>query len=83
VNHHLDGVADLKEFWIDCERELAEGEDAFGLSADVDEDFVLIFLDDSPRKDLALVEDLERLFVQSLFERELIFFLTDGCEFGC
>jgi hypothetical protein len=46
VNHHLDGVADLKEFWIDCERELAEGEDAFGLSADVDEDFVLIFLDE-------------------------------------
>jgi hypothetical protein len=83
VNHHLDGVADLQEFWIDCEREFAEGEDAFGFSADVDEDFVFISLDDGPREDLALVEDLERLFVQPLFECELIFFLTDGCEFGC
>jgi hypothetical protein len=83
VNHHLDGVADLQEFWIDGEREFAEGEDAFGLSADVDENFVLVSLDDGPREDLALVEDLERLFVQPLFECELIFFLTDGCDFGC
>jgi hypothetical protein len=76
VNHHLDGVADLQEFWIDCEGKFAERKDAFGLSADVDEDFVFIFLDDGPREDLAFVQNLERFFVQSLFERELIFFLS-------
>jgi hypothetical protein len=83
VNHHLDGIANLQEFWIDCEGEFAERKDAFGLSADVDEDFVLVFLDDGPREDLAFVENLERFFVEPLFERELIFFLSYWCEFGC
>ncbi|HEY2474368.1 MAG TPA: hypothetical protein VGI19_06145 [Candidatus Cybelea sp.] len=50
MDHHLDGVADFQELGIDCEREFPEREDAFGFSADVDENFVLIFLDDGPRQ---------------------------------
>ena len=48
----------------------------FGLAADVDEQFVLIFRDDDADEDLAFVENLEALFVESLLERELVFFFV-------
>ncbi|MGC1382006.1 MAG: hypothetical protein WA814_13405 [Candidatus Baltobacteraceae bacterium] len=63
MDHDFEGIADFEEFGIDCERELAEGENAFGLAADVDEQFVLVLLDDGSVEDLAFVEDLERFFV--------------------
>ena len=78
MDHHFERVADVQQFRIDCERELAERKDAFGLAADVDEHFVLIFLDDRAGEDLALVENLERFFVEPLFERELIFFVIES-----
>ena len=56
-------------FGIDGERELAEGKDAFGLTADVDEHFVLIFLNDGAGEYLAFVENFERFFVKALLER--------------
>jgi len=46
VDHDFQRIADLEEFWIDCERELAEGKNALRLAADIDEQFVLILRDD-------------------------------------
>jgi len=68
VNHDFDGIADAQDFGVDRERELAEGKDAFGLSADVDEHFVLVFLDYGAGEYLAFVENSERFFVQALLE---------------
>ena len=83
MNHHLERVADLERLEVDRERKLARRENAFGFSADVDEQFVFVFLDDQAGEDLAFVEDLERLFVEALFERELIlFFEVFGSDFG-
>jgi hypothetical protein len=58
VNHHLEGVADLEEPRIDGERQLAERKDAFGFTADVDQQFVLVLLNDRAGENLSLVEDL-------------------------
>jgi len=69
VNHDFERVADPQQFGIDGERELAEGKDAFGFAADVDEHFVLIFLNDGAGEYLAFVENLERFFVKALLER--------------
>src|SRR5579863_10392556 len=69
VNHHLDGVADLEQLGIDGERQLAERKYAFGLSADVNQHFILVPLDDRTGENLSLVENLERFFVQALLER--------------
>ena len=44
MDHHFERVADLEFFGIDGEREFAERKNAFGFAADVDEQFVLIFL---------------------------------------
>ena len=74
MDHHFECVADLEGLGFDREREFAERQYAFGFSADVDEQFVLIFLDDHAVEDLSFVEDLERFFVEALLERELIFF---------
>jgi hypothetical protein len=82
MHHHFDGVADAQQFGIDCERELAEGKDAFGFSADVDEHFVFVFLNDRAGKDLAFVENFERFFVEALLERELIFFVVSRSGFS-
>ena len=60
-------------FRVDGQREFAETQIAFGLSADVDREFVLIFRDDRADEDLAFVKDAEALFVHALLERELIF----------
>ena len=76
MDHHFELVADVELFRLDRERELAEGQDALGLAADVDEQLVLIFCDDDAGEDLALVENLEALFVEALFERELVFFFV-------
>jgi hypothetical protein len=59
VNHHLEGVTDLECLGFDRERELAEGKNAFGFSADVYQQLVFIFLDDCAAEYLALVEDLQ------------------------
>jgi hypothetical protein len=90
VDHDFQGVADLELLRFDRKRELAEREDAFGLAADVDEQFVLILGDDDAGEDLTLVENLEALFVQALLEGELVlFFVNDGGRrcgrlgFGC
>jgi hypothetical protein len=69
MNHHFDGIADLEQFGIDGERQLAERKYAFGLSAYVDQHFILVPLDDRTGKNLSFVENLERFFVQALFER--------------
>jgi hypothetical protein len=66
----------LEFLGLDRERELAEREDALGLAADVDEQFVLVFGDDDAGENLALVENLEALFVEALLERELVFFFV-------
>ena len=50
-----------------------KGRIAFGLAADVDEQFVLILRDDDAGEDLAFVENLQALFVHALLERELVF----------
>jgi hypothetical protein len=78
VNHHFDGIADLEQFGINGERQLAERKYAFGLSTDVDQHFILVSLDDRTGENLSLVENFERLFVQALFERQLIFFFGNG-----
>jgi hypothetical protein len=59
VNHHLEGVTDLECLGFDRERELAEGKNAFGFTADVDQQLVFVFLDDRAAEYLALVEDLQ------------------------
>jgi hypothetical protein len=84
MDHHLERVADLERLEVDRERELARREHAFGFAADVDEQFVFVLLDDQTGEDLAFVEDLERLFVEALFERELILFFFEvfGSDFG-
>jgi hypothetical protein len=69
MNHDFERVADAQQSWIDGERELAEWEDAFGLTADVDQQFVFVFLNDRAGENLALVEDPQRLFVKALLER--------------
>jgi len=56
MNHDFDGVADAQQFGVDGERELAERKDAFGFSADVDEHFVFVSLDDRAGENLAFVE---------------------------
>src|SRR5581483_6061572 len=49
-----------------ADRELADGDDAFGLVTDVDEDFVLVHTDDGAVDDLALVDRREgRLVVRN------------------
>jgi hypothetical protein len=78
VDHHLELVADVQFLGLDDEREFAEGEDAFGLAADVDQQFVLIFRNDDADEDLAFIENFEALFVEPLFERELVFFFVEG-----
>jgi len=40
-------------------------------------------LDDGTGENLSLVEDLERLFVQALLERQLIFFFSNGSDVRC
>jgi len=69
VDHDFQGVADDEFLRFDRERKLAEGQDALGLAADVDQQFVLIFGDDDAGENLALVEDFQAFFVQALFER--------------
>jgi hypothetical protein len=83
MNHHFDGIADAQQLWIDRQGEFAKREDAFGFAADVDEHFVLVFLNDRPAKHLAFVEDFERFFVQALLERELILFVVNRGYFSC
>jgi hypothetical protein len=75
VDHDLEGVADLQLLGLDRQRELAEREDALGLAPDVDEELVLVLGDDDAGEDLAFVQNLQRLFVQSLLECELVFFV--------
>ena len=74
MDHHLELIADAQFLRFDRERELAERQDALGLAADVNEQFVLIFCDDDAGEDLAFVENLEALFVEALLECELILF---------
>jgi len=82
VNHHLEGVTDFEDFGVDRQRKLAEREYAFGFSADVDEQLVFVFLNDHAVQDLALVEYFKRLFVEALFECELIFLFVCGGDFN-
>jgi hypothetical protein len=63
MDHDFQRVADHELLRFDRERELAEREDALGLAADVDQEFVLILGDDDAGEDLALIENLEALFV--------------------
>jgi hypothetical protein len=63
VDHHLELIADFQFLRLDRKREFAETENAFGLAADVDQQLVLVFGDDDAGEDLALVENLEALFV--------------------
>jgi hypothetical protein len=46
MDHHLEFIADAELFRLDDERKFAEGENTLGLTADVDEQFVLIFCND-------------------------------------
>ncbi len=50
MDHHLELVADVEFLRLDGERELAEWKNAFGLAADVDEQFVLIFATMTPMR---------------------------------
>jgi hypothetical protein len=72
MDHDFERVADPKQFRIDGERELAERKDAFGFAADVDQQFVFIFLDDRAGENLAFVEYFERLFVAVLERVDLL-----------
>jgi hypothetical protein len=82
MDHHFEFVADVEFFGLDDERELAEGQDALGLAADVDQQFVLILCNDDADEDLAFVENFEALFVEPLLERELVFFFLGYCGNG-
>ncbi|BDE07995.1 hypothetical protein WPS_32710 [Vulcanimicrobium alpinum] len=82
MDHDFQGVADFELLRFDRQRQLAEREDAFGLAADVDEQFVLILGDDDAGENLALIEDLEGLFVEALFQRELVFFFVGRRRYG-
>src|SRR6202163_2208866 len=82
VDHDFQGVADLELLGFDRERELAERQDALGLAADVDEQFVLVLGDDDAGEHLALVEDFQGLFVEALLERELVFDFGFVVDFG-
>jgi hypothetical protein len=77
MDHDLELVAHLELFGLDRKRQFAEGERAFGLAADVDEQFVLVLRDDQAGEDLAFIEDLEAFFVETLLEGELVFFFFD------
>ena len=83
VDHDFQGGADDEFLRFDRERKLAEGQDALGLAADVDQQFVLIFGDDDAGENLTLVEDFQAFFVQALFERQLVFFFVGGSCLGC
>jgi hypothetical protein len=83
MDHDLEGVADFERLGFDRERKLAEWKHAFGFAADVDQQFVFVFLNYQALQYLALVEDLERFFVETLFECELIFFFeVRGSDFS-
>jgi len=77
MDHDFQRVADFEFFGLDGEREFPEGKRPLGFAADVDEQFVLILRDDDAGQDLPLVENLEALFVEALFERELVFFFVE------
>jgi hypothetical protein len=77
MDHDFQRVADLELLGLDRERELTERENPLGLPADVDEQLVLILSDDDAGENLTLVEDLQALFVETLLERELVFFFVD------
>jgi len=77
MDHDFERVADLQLFGLDGEREFPERKRPLGFAADVDEQFILILGDDDARQDLAFVENLEALFVEALFERELVFFFVE------
>jgi hypothetical protein len=83
VNHDFERIADFEILRLDRERKLAEAQEAFRLPADIDEELVLIFGDDDAGEDLALVENLERFFVQALLERQLVFFFSNGSDVRC
>jgi hypothetical protein len=55
MNHDIERIADFEEFRVDGEREFAERKNAFGFSADVDQQLVLVFLNDGAGKNLAFV----------------------------
>jgi hypothetical protein len=76
MDHDFERIADFDQLRIDGEREFAEGKDAFGFAADVDEQFVFVFLNDHPGEDLTLVENFERFFVKALLQRQLVFLVT-------
>ncbi|MGB8266265.1 MAG: hypothetical protein WCE44_08100 [Candidatus Velthaea sp.] len=77
MDHDFQRIADLEFLGLDRERKLAEGERPLRFAADVDEQFVLVLGDDDAGQDLAFVENLEALFVEALFERELVFFFVE------
>jgi hypothetical protein len=81
MDHHLELIADAQFLRFDRERELAEGQDAFGLAADVDEQFVLIFCDDDAGENLTFVKNFEALFVEALLECELVLFFVECRRF--
>src|SRR5580704_7629641 len=55
VHHHFQRVTDLEPFGIDGERKFAEGKPPLGFSADVNQHFVLILLNDRADEHLAFV----------------------------
>ena len=64
-NEGLDLVADLDDLVgvdVVLDRELARGDDALGLVADVEQDLVAVDLHDGAFDDVAVVEELEGLF---------------------
>src|SRR5487761_2528163 len=53
MHHDFESVADFEELWFYCQREFAERQNAFRFTADIDEQFVLVFLNDDAVKNLA------------------------------
>ena len=85
----LDLVADLDDLVgvdVVLDRELAGGDDALGLVADVEQDLVPVDLDDDALDDVAVVEVLDRLvdggeeglFVADVVDRDLRGAVTGG-----
>jgi len=73
MDEHLERVADLEIGDRHTRRKLATRDDAFGLAADVDEQFVVRLRDDQAGEDLTLIECAKALLVEALFECEFIF----------
>ena len=73
IDHHVDHVAGLDAHLAIGVLELLDGDQTFGLVAEVDDDFLGVYLEDGPLQDLALRGGRE---VAIILEQVLVIFFA-------